>query len=201
MKCSEHHPEDLQKLLLDFVLVSLPHLEEIGCRDRENGDIFSGEAELMGLLDQTENASDPPPIDPNDKSRLFQTVSRSPSSSRNYVKTLLPIVGLVIIAGIAYFYFTIPGIGDTFRPQTELDLGVRYHLLEKHGRVATDITFYKCDGFSWALADVEKRPDIPNPVLQLGSYTVKAVPNGANSWDFTSRPLEAGDKPAPCSEF
>lgn len=155
----------------------------------------------MGLLDQAENASDPPPIDPNDKSRLFQTVSRSPSSSRNYVKTFLPIVGLVVIAGIVFFYWTIPGIGDTFRPQPELDLGVRYHLLEKRGRVATDITFYKCDGFTWALADVEKRPDIPDPVLKLGTYVVKAVPFEANSWDFTSRPLEAGEKPAPCSNL
>ena len=35
-------------------------------------------------------------------------------------KTFLPIVGLVVIAGIVFFYWTIPGIGDTFRPQPEL---------------------------------------------------------------------------------
>ncbi|MBX3283177.1 MAG: hypothetical protein KF756_11940 [Acidobacteria bacterium] len=155
----------------------------------------------MGLLDQVESGSEPPPIDPNDKSRLFQTVSRSPSSVRGYLKAFLPIAGIVLVAGLAIFYFTIPGIGDTFRPRTELDLGVRYHLLERHGRVATDMTFYKCDGFSWALADVEKRPDIPNPVMQLGTYVVKAVPKGETAWDFTSKPLQAGEKPAPCSAF
>jgi len=36
-------------------------------------------------------------------------------------------------------------------------------------------------------------------VLQLGSYAVKAVPNGTNAWEFTSKPIEAAEKPAPCS--
>ncbi|KXK04783.1 MAG: hypothetical protein UZ17_ACD001000786 [Acidobacteria bacterium OLB17] len=155
----------------------------------------------MGLLDQAEKTvEDPPPIDPNDKSRLFQTVSRSPSIGRKYLKAFLPIAGLVVAAGIVFFYWSIPGIGDTIRPRPELDLAVRYHLLEKHGRVATDITFYKCDGFTWAKADVEKRPDIPNPVLQLGSYKVKAVPDGPKSWTMTSKPIEKGENPTPCSD-
>lgn len=152
----------------------------------------------MGLLDQEEPA-DVPQLDPNDKSRLFQTVSRESSSLRGYLKIFLPIAGLVLLAGIVFFYLTIPGIGDTFRPRTELDLGVRYHLLDVQKRVATDITFYKCDGFTWAKADVETRPDIPEPILQLGSYVVKAVPNGENSWAFTSKPIQTGERPVPCS--
>lgn len=155
----------------------------------------------MGLLDQTENIGDTPKLDPNDKSRLFQTVSRERSSLVGYLKIFLPIAGLVVLAGIAFYFFTIPGVGDSIRPQTELDLAVRYHLLETRGRIATDITYYKCDGFTWAKADVEKRPDIPNPVLQLGSYVVRAVPSGTNSWEFTSKPLQSGEKPAPCSAF
>lgn len=155
----------------------------------------------MGLLDQADNVSDTPPLDPNDKSRLFQTLSRESSSSRGYLKVFLPIAALVVLAGIAFFYMTIPGVGDTFHPQTELDLAVRYHLLEVQKRTATDITFYKCDGFAWAKADVEKRPDIPDPVLQLGSYAVKAVPNGTNHWELTSKPIQNGEKPTPCSAF
>jgi len=164
-----------------------------------NGDIVSAKDGGMGLLDQADDVKDAPQLDPNDRSRLFQTVSRESSSLRGYLKVFLPIAGLVVIAGLLFFYLTIPGVGDTIRAQPELDLAVRYHLLDVKGRVATDITFYKCDGFTWVRANVEKRPDIPDPLLQLGTYAVKAVPNGVNSWDFTSKPIQKDEKPTPCS--
>lgn len=141
-------------------------------------------------------ASTPPQVE---KDRLFETLAKERSSSRNYAKLFLIAVVVVLISGGVAFYMMLPGVGDAVRAPKGLEQAVRDHLLDKQKRVATDIVFYYCAGDSyWAHAGVETRTDIRNPVYKLDTYAVNAKGQDPN-WDITSKPVNSPEDDKPCS--
>jgi hypothetical protein len=129
--------------------------------------------------------------------RLFETREEFEGSSRNYLKLLAIVVGVVAIAGAAVFYFTLPGIGDPIHAPAGAEDAVRDNLLTKQKRTATDIVFFKCEGFYWARAGVETRKDIPNPIYKIGTYAAKVTQTG-ESWDVSAQPVTSPDLDVPC---
>ena len=151
----------------------------------------------MGLFDQVED--EPRQDDPVDKNRLFETLQETSESSRNYL-TLFSIVTVgVVILGAVVYYVMMPGIGDQVRAPHGLEDAVRSYMQEKQKRTATDITFFKCDGFYWARVDVEERPDIKtDPVYKFSRYRAKAMEQGG-SWDINASPVAENGMDVPCS--
>jgi hypothetical protein len=128
---------------------------------------------------------------------LFDTLREKSGSERNYLKLFGFVVAGVILAGIAVFYITLPGIGDAVRGSTELELAVRDHFLTVQKRTATDITFYQCDGYYGARVGVETRTDLPNPVFRIGTYSARAVDRGGQ-WEITAAPITPPAQFTPC---
>ncbi len=129
--------------------------------------------------------------------RLFETREEFEGSSRNYLKLFAIVVVLVVIAGAAIFYFMVPGIGDQIHAPEGAEDAVRDNLLTKQKRTATDIVFFKCDGFYWARAGVETRPDIANPIYKIDKYSARVTQAG-DAWDVTSQPVTSPDTNEPC---
>lgn len=129
--------------------------------------------------------------------RLFETLEKETGNARKYLKVFGILVLLIIVAGIGVAYLTLPSVGDKVRAPAGLEDAVRDHFLTKEKRTATDIVFYKCDGFFGARVGVETRNDLPNPIFKLDSYSAKAVPNGPQ-WDITATPLGTNEEYSPC---
>jgi hypothetical protein len=129
--------------------------------------------------------------------RLFETREEFEGSSRNYLKVFALVVGLVVVLGAAIFYFTLPGIGDQIHAPAGAEDAVRDNLLTKQKRTATDIVFFKCDGFYWARAGVETRKDIPNPIYRIDTYAAKVTQSG-EAWDVSAQPVTSPDLNVPC---
>jgi hypothetical protein len=107
------------------------------------------------------------------------------------------VVAVVIAAGIAVFYLTLPGVGDAVRGSTELELAVRDHFLTEQKRTATDITFYQCDGYYDARVGVETRTDLPNPLFRIGTYSARAAERDGK-WEITAAPVTPPAQYTPC---
>jgi hypothetical protein len=129
--------------------------------------------------------------------RLFETLEKETGNARKYLKVFGILVLLIIVVGIGVAYLTLPSVGDKVRAPAGLEDAVRDHFLTKEKRTATDIVFYKCDGFFGARVGVETRNDLPNPIFKLDSYSAKAVPNGTQ-WDITAAPLGTNEEYSPC---
>jgi hypothetical protein len=152
----------------------------------------------MGLFDQVE---EPEPVadDPVEKNRLFETLQENTESSRNYLKLISIVIVGVIILGAVVYYLMMPGIGDQVRAPQGLEDAVRSYMQEKQKRTATDITFFKCEGYYWARVDVEERPDIKtDPVYKYSRYRAKAV-EGGGTWDISASPVTDDSLDVPCS--
>ena len=147
----------------------------------------------------------PPPVAPRpvvvvEKEHLFETQQKVVESSRNYLRLFVIVIIFIAIAGTAIFYITLPGVGDRIRVAPEMEDAVRNHFLEKEKRTAGDITFYKCDNFTWARVEVETRTDIPgNPVFKVSKYSARATPRTSGSWDITAAPITSPELDKPCS--
>jgi len=128
---------------------------------------------------------------------LFETVREETGSERNYLKLLAIVVIGVVVIGAAAFYFTLPGVGDTVRAPAGLELAVRDHFLTTQKRTATDIIFYKCDGYFGARVGVETRNDLPNPLFRIDTYSARAIDRGGQ-WEITAAPIAPPEQFTPC---
>jgi hypothetical protein len=132
-----------------------------------------------------------------EKNRLFETQEEFEGSSKNYLKIFAVVVGLIVIASVGIFYFTLPNVGDQVRTPPGLEDAVREHFLSKEKRTATDVVAYKCDGFYWLRVGVETRKDMPNPVYKIGTYAARGTEGGSGEWQVTAQPVPSGEG-TPC---
>lgn len=122
----------------------------------------------MGLFDENEEISE------DDKIRLFETHQKSKKSFRDYAR-FLPILILVIIAIAAALYFSLPSVGDQVKAPKELEDQVYDYMLTKEKRTASEMTFYKCDGYSWVKVMAEPRSYPPSNLLDaVNQYRLMA---------------------------
>jgi hypothetical protein len=141
----------------------------------------------------------PRPVVIVEKEHLFETQQKVVESSRNYLKIFGIVVILIAVAGTAIFYFTLPGIGDRIRVSREMEDAVRAHFLEKEKRTADDITFYKCDQYTWARTEVETRTDIPgNPLAKVNAYATRITDSGNGTFQITATPITSPEIDTPC---
>jgi hypothetical protein len=140
-------------------------------------------------------AGSAPPID-ND--HLFETHQRTTRSWQQYLKLLGIVSVLVVLAGGAIFYLTLPSFGDRVRAPQGLEPAMRSYFLDTEKRTANDIAFYFCDTYYWARVEVEKRPDITtNPVYQIGTYVARATADG-DEWKISAVPVTTPEIDVPC---
>jgi hypothetical protein len=138
------------------------------------------------------------PLSGSEEDRLFETHDRTSRSGMQYIKLLAVVSLLVVIAGAAAFYLTLPSFGDQVKAPKGLEGAVRTHFLEVEKRNSEDIFFYYCEDFYWARVEVERRPDIKtNPVYQIGTYAARAV-NTGGAWDIKATPVTAPEIDRPC---
>lgn len=141
------------------------------------------------------NVTPPPALA---KDRLFETQEKVTSSSRHYLVVLAIVAVIVAIGGGGLYLAMQPGIGDQVTTPKPAEAAVREHFLSKEKRTATDMTFYKCDGYLWARVGVETRNDIPNPLMKIGTYGAKVSEQGGTWRVSEARPIDAPDKDSPC---
>lgn len=133
-----------------------------------------------------------------EKDRLFQTVEESRGSSRKYLK-ILAVLGVVIAGGLAALWlYNRPGVGSEVNLPAETELKLRDHFLMNEKRTVTTVKFYQCDGFHWARVGVETRNDIPNPLLQIGTYKAR-ISGAADNLSITAAPIMSPSEDVPCS--
>lgn len=134
-----------------------------------------------------------------EKNRLFETQQEFADSSGRYLKVFGVIAVGILIAGLAIAYVMQPGIGDHVRARDGMEEAVREHMLAVQKRDATDIVFYKCDGFYWARVGVEIRKDIPNPIFRIDKYSARLAQAGEKLWTVTAQPITASQQDIPCN--
>ena len=168
-----------------------------------------------GLVSEQENEAVGVKIDPSvrltpvsapasvsrqvEKNRLFETTEKVSSSSRNYLK-VLGVVAIVVVVGVGgLFYFMEPGVGDRVVAPRGAEIVVRDHFLLNVKRTATDVVFFKCDGFYWARVGVETRTDMDNPLMRVGTYKARINGQGEGSWQVTeATPITSPELDTPC---
>jgi hypothetical protein len=151
----------------------------------------------MGLFDQDQE--EPDVVDPVDKNRLFETLEEESGASRKYFKVFSIVVVCVVIAGAVLYYLLMPGIGEQVRAPAGLEDAVRNNFSDIQKRTATDITFYKCDGYYWARVEVEVRSDIQtNPVYGYSQYRAK-ISGEQGNWQITAMPNTDPAQDVPCN--
>jgi hypothetical protein len=133
-----------------------------------------------------------------EKNRLFETQQEFADSSGHYLKVFGAIAVGLLIAGLVIAYAMQPGVGDQVRAREGMEEAVREHLLTVQKRTATDIVFYKCDGFYWARAGVEIRKDLPNPVFRIDKYSARLTQAGETLWNVTAQPIAGAELDTPC---
>ncbi len=133
-----------------------------------------------------------------EKDRLFQTVEESKGSSRKYLSVLV-VIGILIAGGLAGLWlFNRPGVGSEVNLPAETELKLRDHFLTKEKRTVTTVKFFQCEGFHWARVGVETRNDIPNPLLQIGTYKAR-ISGAADNPSITAVPIMSPAEDVPCS--
>jgi hypothetical protein len=133
-----------------------------------------------------------------EKNRLFETQEEFSGSSSHYLKVLGVVAILVLVVGGIVFYMMQPGTGEQVRAPRGAEDAVRDHFLTVQKRSATDIVFYKCEGFYWARVGVETRNDIANPIMKIDKYSARATQAGEELWNVTAQPLTSPELDIPC---
>ena len=133
-----------------------------------------------------------------EKDRLFETQEKVSSGSKHYLVVLGVVAVVVLIAGGVLYFVMQPGIGDEISTPKPAEAAVRDHFLTKEKRSATDMTFYKCDGFLWARVGVETRNDVPNPLMKIGTYKANVTTQPDGSFAITAAPISSPDQDTPC---
>lgn len=150
----------------------------------------------MSLFDEEDDSAF---NDDEDKVRLFETQKRSTRSVKDYAKTFLPVVILVIVAIAAALYFIQPGVGDRVKPPLDLEYKVYDYMLTKEKRSVSEIGFYNCDGYHWVKILAEPKPYPPSNLLDtVNQYRLSARQTGDNSYEITTLPLPEND--VPCAQ-
>lgn len=133
-----------------------------------------------------------------EKDRLFETTEKVSSSSRHYLVLLGIVAVIVIVGGAIVFYYVQPGVGDVVRAPRGGEDAVREYFLGTVKRTATDVTFYKCDGFYWARVGVETRTDLPNPLMKVGTFKAKLT-GQEGAWQVSdATAVQSQDQDVPC---
>lgn len=152
---------------------------------------------LVETVRPPEKPAKPPVV--VEKDRLFETAQKTTESSRNYLRLFGIVVVLIAIAAAAVIYLTLPGVGDRIRVSREMEDAVRNHFLEKEKRTASDITFYKCDKYTWAHTEVETRTDVPgNPLAKVSAYATRIIDSGNGTFEITAKPITSPELDTPC---
>lgn len=134
-----------------------------------------------------------------EKNRLFETHQKTKRSLGSYVKVILVVAVGVAIAGGAFMYFTLPGIGDAVLRPAGLEQELRHHMSDVEKRDATDMAYYLCDQFHWVRVGVETRPDIPaKPHNMVDKYRVKASQTADGKWTIAALPILSAEENIPC---
>jgi len=150
----------------------------------------------MGLFDQEEEYT---PRNPDDKDRLFETLEETSESSRSYLKVFSIVVIAVLVLGVIVYYLLMPGVGDQVRAPAGLEDAVRSNFQDVQKRTATDITFYKCDGYYWARVEVEARADIQtNPIYKYSRYRAK-ITGTESEPQILAQPVTGEEQDVPCN--
>jgi len=140
-------------------------------------------------------------FDQSEKVRLFETQKRRDTSGKNYAKLLIPIALLVLAAIAAAVWLTRPNIGDEVKPPGTLRQQVYSYMLDKEKRTATEMTFYKCDGFLWVKAVAEPRSYPPSNLLDdVNQFRLSARQNGEDIWQIETLALPAKPDDVPCGK-
>ena len=138
-------------------------------------------------------------FDEKDKVRLFETQEKSVKSVHAYAKILLPIALLVIVGLAAVMYFFSPGIGDPVRPPQELSDAVYDYMLTHEKRTASEMTFYKCDGYYSVKIVAEPRSYPPSNLLDaVNQYRLTVREDEGGSRRIATLPLPTNEDDAPC---
>ena len=154
----------------------------------------------MGLLDaDEEKQSDEIRFDEDSKIRLFETQQKTSKSVHDYIKHFLP-VALIVIVGIGViYYFMQPGIGDEVRASDEMYDSVYDYMLSKEKRTATDMTFYKCDGYYWVKVLAQPRAYPPSLRLDpVNQYRLTARQQPDGTYQVATLPLPSQQDDVPC---
>jgi hypothetical protein len=158
----------------------------------------------MGLFDTEDEAADAGgdvTFDEKDKVRLFETERNRSSSVSGYARKFLPVALIVIVAIAAAVYFLMPGTGDEIQGSHAIRRAVIDHLKSKEKRDATEITFYKCDGYFWAKVLAEPKPYPPSLLLDdVNQYRLKVVQNGKETYQLETLTLPAKADDVPCKQ-
>lgn len=138
-------------------------------------------------------------FDDKDKVRLFETERNRSSSASGYARKFLPVALIVIVAIAASVYLLMPGVGDEIQGTHEMRRAVIDHLKSKEKRDATEITFYKCDGYFWAKVLAEPKP-YPTSLLEddVNQFRIKVTQTGKDSYQSETLPLPAKADDVPC---
>jgi len=155
----------------------------------------------MGLLDADEEQQDEIRFDEDSKIRLFETQQKTSKSVHDYVKHFLPFALIVIVGLGVLYYFLQPGVGDEVRASDEMYTSVYDHMLTKEKRTASEMTFYKCDGYYWV--KVLAQPRVYPPSLRLDPVnqyrlTAKEQPDG--KYQITTLPSQSQQDDVPCKQ-
>ena len=158
----------------------------------------------MGIFDTEDEAVVTPDdvvFDEKDKVRLFETERNLSSSVSGYARKFLPVAMIVIVAIAAAVYFLMPGTGDEIQGSHEMRRAVIDHLKSKEKRDATEITFYKCDGYFWAKALAEPKPYPPSLLLDdVNQFRIKVTPTGKETYQSETLPLPSKADDVPCGK-
>ena len=158
----------------------------------------------MGLLDADEQQAEQPEniqFDEDSKIRLFETHQKTSKGIRDYAKHFLPVAVIVIVGLGILYYFMQPGIGDEVRASDAMYDAVYDHMLTKEKRTASEMTFYKCDGYYWVR--VLAQPRTYQPSLRLdpaNQYRLTARQQQDGSYQVATLPLPSQENDVPCKQ-
>lgn len=158
----------------------------------------------MGIFDAEDEATvthEDVSFDGKDKVRLFETERNRSGSASGYARKFLPVALIVIVAIAASVYLLMPGVGDEIQGTHEMRRAVIDHMQSKEKRTATEITFYKCDGYFWAKVLAEPKPYPESNLLDdVNQFRLKVTPNGKETYQLETLPLPAKADDIPCGK-
>ena len=156
---------------------------------------------LFDTEDESTVTHDDVTFDEKDKVRLFETERNRGSSVSGYARKFLPVALIVIVAIAAAVYFLMPGTGDEIQGSHEMRRAVVDHLKSKEKRDATEITFYKCDGYFWAKVLAEPKPYPESNLLDdVNQFRIKVTQTGKDTYRSETLPLPAKADDIPCKK-
>lgn len=152
----------------------------------------------MSLFEPEEESGDIA-FDEKSKIRLFETQARESRGVRDHLKRFLPVIVVAIIVVGGVIYLMQPGIGDAVAVPTQIKDAVYDYMLTKEKRTATEMTFYKCDGYYWVKILAQPRA-YPPSVLDdpVNQYRLEVRSSNGTTADIRTLPSPANASNKPC---